>query len=356
MYRKQCVPLALALTATAVALTGTPASARPTITVASGGSIQQALNRAPAGATVVVRAGHYRESLTITKSVSLTARRGVVLTPPATAPENACTQDPDAHGAMPGLCVVGTPADPTQEGSGIAKVVHNVHLSGFNVSGFPAGAVEVYGARHVTIAGLNAHGNHADAIFLSHSRYIHVSHLTARHNQGRGVAVQEQVSGFSITKSNIAANRGEGIFVGDSTHGTITDNHLTHNCVGILLVDLGVPGQQGASRIRVAHNTVDANNRLCPGGDAPSESGNGIILVGARHASVSHNKVRRNHGAHSVQVGFGGIAVLDAGHFTGGSAPIGNRIDHNVIRHNTPNLTYDHSGHGNTFAHNRVGG
>jgi nitrous oxidase accessory protein NosD len=358
MYRKPFVPLAVALTAAALTATAPPATARAEIVVSPGHSIQSALNRARPGATVVVRAGHYRESLTITKSVTLRAHRGVVLTPPAQAPQNACTLDPDAGGAMPGICIVGRLVDPHQEDSPLAATVRNVHVSGTDIHGFENAAVEVYGARHVTIDGLRAHDNRGGGIFVSHSRDVTIDRLRARHNGARGVDMQEKVSGFAVRHSTISGNHGDGIFVGDSNHGVITRNHVTRNCTGILLVDLAIPGEQGVGRIRVTHNTVDANNRFCAGDDegAPSESGNGIVLVGAQHSTVRHNRVRHNV-ATRAQVGFGGIALLDAGRLTGGAAPVGNRIDHNVIRDNAPrNLTYDGSGHGNTFGHNRVSG
>ena len=111
----------------------------------------------------------------------------------------------------------------------------------------------------------------------------------------------------------------------------------------------------GVSGIRVSHNDVTANNARCDADDEgqPAESGSGIVMVGVRTSAVTHNLVRGNSAPEPVYVSFGGVALLDAGALTGGSAPSGNLIAHNVITGNAPfDLLYYGSGADNTVRGN----
>ena len=344
-----------ALAVLATALVAPTAHAAGPVVVRPGHSIQAALDHARPGATVAVRAGTYRQSLTVTKPVHLVADGRVRLLPPATAPDNLCTEDPDSDGAFPGICVVGTVADPTEEGSPVATPVRNVEIRGFRLSGFSAASVEAYGARHLRISHVTATANPGGAVFVSHSAGIRIDHLTAAHNGSRGVDLHERINGFSVTHSRLLGNHGEGLYVGDSQHGRIATSLFRGNCVGMLVLDEALPGDHGVSDLRITGNRVLANNRFCAGDDegAPAMSGNGIVLAGVRHATVTHNRIRHQHGR-SDAIGFGGLALIDAGPLTGGSAPHHVRVVHNAIRGNTPaNVTYDHSGSANVLRHNR---
>jgi hypothetical protein len=369
MHRTRRAPFAalVAIPVIGFAL-ATPAAAAPTVTstvtstapqvvsvVHPGGSIQAAIDAAPAGGTVTVTSGTYAESLTVTKPITLVGRGDVVISPPTVAPDNACTLDPDSDGRFPGVCVVGRLADPAQESSPVAVPVTDVHLGGVSLHGFTAAAVEIYGAKNVTLDRITATGNAGGGVFAARSAGVKIRRLTALHNGARAVDIHENVVGFAITHSLLSRNHGEGVFVGDSSSGLIAQNNIGGNCTGILLVDLALPGDSGVSDIRVTGNHVTANNTYCAA-DAegqPAESGNGIVLVGARSTTVDHNLVRRNAASQKVDLSFGGIAVLDAGPLTHGAAPSGDAIVHNVVTGNAPmDLLYDGSGAGNTVRGN----
>ena len=110
-----------------------------------GQSIQSAIDAAKPGATIVVKAGYYKEQLTIkTDGIALVGQKGTVLLPPKPAiPEakqNLCfgTAGP---GTIAGICVVGKNVKlkpyPGQEHSKIDKLgrrVKGVSITGFEVS------------------------------------------------------------------------------------------------------------------------------------------------------------------------------------------------------------------------------
>jgi hypothetical protein len=361
MHRIVRAPLAalLAVPAIGIALASSAAATSPGISGAAvvhpGDSIQAAIDAAAVGATVTVTSGSYAESLTVTKPITLVGRGRVVISPSAAAPVNACTLDPDSDGRFPGVCVVGRLFAPTEESSPVAATVTDVHLAGIELRGFTAAAVEVYGAEHVTLDRITATGNPGGGVFAAQSTDVRISRLAAADNGARAVDIHKNVAGFAITHSLLTDNHGDGVFVGDSSDGLVAHKEISGNCAGILLVDLALPGDTGISGIRVSHNDVTANNALCDPDDEgqPAESGNGIVLVGAQTTSVTNNRVRGNNAPHPVDLSLGGVALLDAGRFTGGSAPSGNVIRHNVITGNAPlDLLYDGSGADNTVRGN----
>lgn len=365
MPRVRHLSAALGAVTLGLVATATPATAGTALgaalVVRPGQSIQAALDAAPDGAVVAVRPGHYAESLTVTRSVTLAADPGAVLTPPATAPTNACTLDPDSHGAMPGVCVVGQLEDPTDEASPVVTPVRDVHVSGLTVTGFGLSGIEVYGAEHVTLERVTARGNAGGAVFVGRSGDVVIDGLRAIANGGNGVDLHEGNTGFVVSHSSVSGNHGEGIFVGDGTDGVITHDVVSGNCAGIVALDLALPGGQGVSRLRLDYNDVERNDMFCAGDDegTPSMSGNGVVLVGVRDTTAAYNRIVGNVGAtdpatgRPAEVALGGLALLDASGFTGGAAPSGVVVEHNVITGNEPfDLLYDGSGTGNTLSRN----
>ena len=93
------------------ALVMVPAASAKTRVVKPGKSIQAAINKSETGDVVQVRPGTYRESLEITKEdLILEGERGVVLKPPANAPDTLCNQF--SEGAVTGICIHGQVAAP----------------------------------------------------------------------------------------------------------------------------------------------------------------------------------------------------------------------------------------------------
>jgi nitrous oxidase accessory protein NosD len=361
MHPMAKISLAASLVAGGVIGIAVPAHASAGAVVWSGQSIQDALDAAAPGATITVEPGTYHESLTITKSVTLRGIGPVYLRPPATAPVNACTLDPDVEGAMPGVCVVGQLVDPTQEASPVAVPVRDVHLAGLRISGFQTSGVEIYGGRRISVRQLSADHNAGGGVFAAKVDGLSVDDTRADDNGGRGFDVQENVTHFTITDSTARRDSGEGMFIGDSGYGLIAHDKMAGNCTGIAVLDENQPGDARSDHLVISHNVVVANNRFCPGDDEgqPSTSGNGVVLVGAQHTSVTHNVIMGNRGTHDPATGapaqssLGGLALLDAGPITGGAAPNDDTVVHNVVLANAPaDVLYDGSGSGNQIGHN----
>jgi parallel beta-helix repeat protein len=160
----------------------------------------------------------------------------------------------------------------------------------------------------------------------------------------------------TATANRSYGNKGEGILFADSTGGRLEGNQLSDNCVGVAAVDSGTPGP--ASDLRVTSNTIDANDRYCPGDPSPEgrppEGGVGLALAGTRDAVVTGNRIEQNAlaavpaDAQTPPVQ-GGLALIDSTPF-GGTAPSNNRISGNTIRDNQPfDVVSDGSGSGNVF-------
>lgn len=333
-------------------------------TVDPGESIQAAIDAAPDGASIRVRPGVHAESLTITRPVRLLAAPGAVLEPPAAAPDNLCTQDPDTRpGVIPGICVAGEVTDPHAQAPEVADPVDDVTISGLTIRGFNFAALEAYGADHLTLRDLTATDDAGGGVFVAKSRHVLIDRAHVHDTAGRGIDLHEGNADFLVRNATITGNTGEGVFVGPGTRGALWRNHVSDNCVGISAVDLGLPGQSGVSHFTLRNNTVTANNRFCasPGFGAPSQSGTGIALVGVSSSLISGNVIRDNVGSTDgdgtpAQFSLGGLALLDAAPITGGASPHDNLLPQNVVIGNQPlDVLYDGSGSGNMFVRTTCG-
>lgn len=364
MQRFAAAAVTVAVATGSLALTATSAGATAsTVTVRPGQSIQNAVDDAAPGATIRVAPGTYNESLTITKPVSLVGVGHVVLTPPSAVPVNLCTLDPDAESdEMPGICIAGRVSDPEAEAPSVTEPVTGVRISGLTITGFELSGVEVYGADDLVLDRLRITGNPGGGVFADQTHGAVLRSLTVVSNGSNGINLHRQNSGFTVADSVISGNQGEGLFAGDSEQGVVAHNRVSDNCLGVLLIDLALPGDHGTSAVDVSYNDIEANNRFCLADDEgqPSISGVGVALVGAGDSVVSHNRIRDNAGTPNPQngepamVSFGGLAVLDAAGLTGGAAPSGNTVAYNEVSGNAPfDVLYDGSGFANTFVHNQ---
>ena len=353
-----CAATIAAATATAIASGAAAAQPGPPV-VRPGESIQHALDIAPEGATVVVRPGVYAESLTITRSVHLIGLPGTLLKPPAAPPDNLCTRDSDApDGATPGMCITGAVDDPDAEGPTVIAPVDDVTVSGFTIRGFNFAAIEAYGARQLTLDHVTATHDAGGGVFVAKSSQVRIIALAIHDTGGRGLDLHDGYRDVIVRNSSFTGNLGEGVFIGDGTRAELSENTITGNCVGIAAVDLGLPGHGGTSHLILRGNRVRHNDRFCAGNDegAPSQSGTGIALVGVVDSLVADNVVTDNAGSPDPTPGapgalsLGGIALLDAGPFTGGATPHDNLFVDNVATSNTPfDVLSDGSGTNNRF-------
>jgi hypothetical protein len=324
-------------------------------------SIQKAIDAAPAGSTIVVERGTYKENLTISKDhITLKSKRGrdsVVLQPASTPTKSDCIQAPTA---VPGICVLGqiTPL-PTPGGSGgppvVGTPVTGTRIDGFVVENFTNFGVLLLNANDSAVTNSEARHNKSYGIsgfVLSGIRFVN---NVAHDNGDPGFYIGDSphanalVVGNRSFRNGVGGDEGFGFLFRDSSHGVVRDNSASDNCVGFVFVDTPAPGPE--SDWRVAENSALHNPGFCPGAPPlgpPPTSGIGFVLLGTDHVTLQENTARDNQPSPSGKspVPSGGIVVL--------FAPTDNVIEENKAFGNSPfDIFWDGSGSGNKFEDNR---
>jgi nitrous oxidase accessory protein NosD len=336
----------------AIALSsGTAASAwaTNTIVVGPGQSIQAAINAASPGDTVLIKPGVYHQSVQIRKD-GITLRGsgafpgGTVLLPPKVFPKTLCN---DAMGPT-GVCIVAKNVN-TKTGTVITPVNDDT-VTGMLVTGFPANGVFGYGTNGLTVTRVVAinDGGYGISRFVS-SRTLFADD-TAIGNDEAGFYVGDSPQADTVVRDDQAYGNQFGIFIRHARHVLVTDNHVSGNCQGILVLDDGQPG--GAGNAVIVDNKVFNNNKFCAkSGDTPvNTQGGGILLLGATQTLVTHNLVTGNKGK---QFNSGGIVVLSARAISHGSNPNFDTIIRNTAFRNSPaDLIWDGTGIGVRFRAN----
>ena len=156
--RPTILHVALATAAVALAVAG-PAGAA-THRVAAGERIQEAIDAAAPGDTIVVAPGHFHQNLTITKD-GITLRgagareTGTVISLRSPTTPSPCV-DPSDPGSVHGICVLGE-ADFATGATG--RPVDGVTIEDLIVEGFPAFGVFAFNASDLTVRDTIARNN-----------------------------------------------------------------------------------------------------------------------------------------------------------------------------------------------------
>jgi nitrous oxidase accessory protein NosD len=333
--------LTLGVVATALVAATSVTAQAATIQVFHGDSIQDAVDNAHRGDTIVVHQGTFRGGVKIKKN-RLTlrgagdSRSGTVIKPGSHA---------NCDGTS-GICIGSRVA----HGHPIPTV--GTHVSGFRIQGFRDFGAIAFDARKTVFRNNK---------FIRNDEYGVAAFSSKKTKFLNNVAIEGEVAGFyvgdsphanAVLRGNLARRNHEfGFFLRDSSHAVVAHNRAVHNCVGMILVNTGSPG--GVHDWSVRKNRVLRNHRRCPAGEGgPPLSGTGIGLLGASHNRVRHNLVKGNRPSGAAAFP-GGIVVASSTTF-GGSNAAHNRITHNRLRHNEPaDLLWDGKGKGNLFTHNR---
>ena len=282
--------------------------------VGRGESIQDAVDAADPGDTILVF-GTHRENVAI-QTDGLTLRGvGAVIVPPAVPAVHACFDPTEVDEAVHGICVIGEVDFDTGE---ISRYVEGVTITGFSVRGFTGSGLSAIGASGTTFTG-NVVSNNGDA------------GITALQSKGTRLL------------SNQASGSRFGIFILGALGGEIVGNSVHDNCVGVFAF-------LDAAQFRIATNAINRNTRLCPAAidEWPALSGVGVLLIGATSNTISANLILGNVPAGDTAFS-GGVVVVAVPDDPPASD---NVVKHNIILRNDPDIVWDETGTGNVFANN----
>jgi parallel beta-helix repeat protein len=229
----------------------------------------------------------------------------------------------------------------------VSDPISDVTVSGFRVEGFEASGILMLGGRDVDIVGNTAVDNEEYGIarFLSTGGTLRANRVTG--SEEAGLYLGDSPNADATIVGNSASNDGFfGIFLRDSSHGLVTGNLSTGNCVGIIVFASHAPAEDWT----ITGNRALDNTNACGGGDELPASGMGIALAGAAHTTVSGNVATGNRATGPTPFA-GGIVVASTAAF-GGRDPRADVIKANVARDNELDLFYDGSGSGIEFLHN----
>lgn len=289
-----------------------------------GESIQEAIEAARPGDTIIVRPGTYAESLEIrTEGIRLLGS-GAVLTPPQQAPQTFCNEDE----FVVGMCIVGEANEETFE---TGRLLPNVTVDGFTMQGFGMG-VFAAATRNLTVSHNYFRDNLAYGAFALSSTGAQFLYNSAQDSGFAAYYIGDSPEANATVRGNRAEGSDIGLFFRAARGARVVDNVFSGNCAGVLASS--DPTQAGD--LTLARNEIFHNDRLCepegghdeghdgqegneeyqqapeeeqPEEEEPSISGAGIILFGTRNVNVRGNNVWGNEPSGQADLA-GGIVVM----------------------------------------------
>ncbi|MEU9045472.1 MULTISPECIES: right-handed parallel beta-helix repeat-containing protein [unclassified Kitasatospora] len=334
---------ATALTTALTTLAAAPAAHAidigPMHLVRPGESIQQAVDAAHSGDTVLLLPGTYRGSVRIT-TPGLTLRGSgpdSVITP-GSGTENACAT------AGHGVCVVGTEAKPLPD----------VTIEALAVTGFAKNGIDASGTTGLTVRRTYVHDNAQQGISQEMSTRAAILGNRSTDNGQSGVFLANYAyreggapdTGGTVVEGNELTGNRVGVTVRRLRGLAVQDNDISGNCGGVFVVgDEGVPR---AGNLDVRRNKVVANNKFCAANPRLGAiQGAGIVLTGTEDTRVTDNEVRDNTGTSDFS---GGIVLFKSVVGVSNARAV---VTDNHLRGNGPaDLADRDAGAGNTFARN----
>src|SRR5215469_8121342 len=210
-------------------------------------SIQQAVNNAKPGTTIILRPGVYHQSVLIRKD-KITLRgsgaRRTVLKPPRHAAANVCTT---VFGKT-GICILAKKVvGPTGK---VVTAVKGDTISDLSVVGFGGNGVFGYGTVGMTVTHVTAKNDGDYGISRFNSTTTHFTHDIAIGNHEAGFYVGDSPDADTVVRDDRAIGNQFGIFVRHAREVLVSHNFTTRNCQGILVLDDGQPGGAGNALIK----------------------------------------------------------------------------------------------------------
>lgn len=321
--------------------------------VGPGDSIQAAIDAASAGDTIVVAPGTYRENLTIQKD-GITLRGAgagrTVLEMPAAGAEHA--SNCNENGEVSGVCIAGVF---TLNSDVLGKPVSDVRVSGFSVKGFTRFGIVTYNAHDTVVSDNAVSGARHFGLVAFEVKGLDLLRNRSTDNGETGLYVADADDADLVVEGNTTSGNtnggGIGMYFRDASGAVVRGNTVEQNCVGMLLVDSGVP--RPLRDWTVSGNTVRGNTASCSAtDDVPvALSGFGIAVLGGSHVVIDGNAVSGNRPSGDTPVA-GGIALVSASS-VGGPDPVANVVKANVLRANAPaDIVTDGTGTRNVIVRN----
>ncbi|MEA1998270.1 MAG: NosD domain-containing protein, partial [Euryarchaeota archaeon] len=229
--------------------------------------IQNAINNASMGDTILVHSGVYYENVYVNKSVTLKGMGYPVVA--ANGSGSAITLNAD------GITLEGFKA--TNSGSlwdcaGIRVISGNNTITGNNVYNNSDG-ISVDSSSNNSITGNNASNNNGDGISISDSCNNTITDNNVSSNSNVGIYLSGDSSNNAITDNNVGNNSNVGIWLSSFVlfpfNNTITDNNVRNNNGGIYLSrssnnsikgnHVGDNNDDGISISRSTNNSITGN-------------------------------------------------------------------------------------------------
>lgn len=276
MLMKHFYTTALSLVLFCILIGGSATSAK-TWTVDDDGpadfsKIQDAVDAASHGDTIIVKSGTYKENVVIAAKNRLTLKGIDYPIVDAGGHGNAIT-------VGGGACVIdgfyATGSEAHMGKAGIAVLLTGGHVIKNNICNFNKGdGIWIYSSSDNTIVNNNVSNNDMLGIGLYSSSHNIIMNNTANHNDYCGISLDDNSFDNTIT-NNIASNNAIGIFLGFSSNNTIMSNNASNN------------QQSGIDLTHSSNNMVMSNN-------FNSNSQHGICLMNSRDNMIINNTALNN--------------------------------------------------------------
>jgi cytochrome c peroxidase len=269
-----------------------------TVTVSEGQTIQQAVDCAEPGDTILVPPGIYHERISI--DVSDITLRGIV----AQEPEMCPVQTPDAVFPESEYEALWPVLDGDVDGDGTKDLTDGVIASGNNftmeyfiVRNYTGNGVLVEGVRGTTLRHLFTSDTGLYGVYPVRSNDVLVECNVTRLASDAGIYVGQ--SRGIVVRNNLAYDGVTGIEIENSVDADVYENETWGNTGGILVFLLPNLHSRISEDIRVFDNYVHDNNR--PKGDATPGSivgkvpiGTGIFVMATDDSEIYNNRIENN--------------------------------------------------------------
>src|SRR5215469_8427468 len=189
-------------------------------------SIQQAVDNAKPGTTIVLRPGVYHQMVLIRKD-KITLRgsgaRRTVIKPPRHATSNPCTM---AFGET-GICIVAKKVGPTGK---VFKTVRGDTISNLSVVGFHSSGVFGYGTVGLTVRHVTAINDGDYGISRFNSTETRFTQDVAVGNHEAGFYVGDSPDADTVVRDDRAVGNQLGIFIRHAREVMVSRNYVAGNC------------------------------------------------------------------------------------------------------------------------------